>query len=444
MNLTLFFGLLGVLLVLAFIANRLALRTGIPDVIVLMGTGLVLGPALHWVDATPLTGVTRGFGDLALILILFEAGLELDLRDTIRHFPGGLVLAVVSYGLSVVGIAYFCIAAMQIERLPAFVAGAVLGCISSSIMLPVLQQIPLRAALKTTLVVESSVSDALAVLAVSVLLDLYGGMGGGSETGWVGRWLLHFHSIAPSHGSILGGVAVSFLLKVLISLVLGIAAGLLWTRLLPLLTEERFWQVLTFGAVLLVYSGAQFAGGSDLFAVIVFGGTLANFPRKGGRLTLSELRAELLAKDLHHQMLTFHSELAFLVRTFFFVLLGVIVNFGGLQRNAVLTLGILGVLLVARFLAVQLSRPVWHGIGSGERELMVWLIPRGLITAVLAFQVVETRSQDFPFLTALAFALILMTNVILLVGSFRARAMAPVVAEATAGSGAPPTEGSQE
>ncbi|MGH9710027.1 MAG: cation:proton antiporter [Candidatus Acidiferrales bacterium] len=440
MNLTLFFGLLGVLLVLAFIANRLALRTGIPDVIVLMGTGLVLGPVLHWIDPAPLQGITRGFGALALILILFEAGLELDLRDTVRHFPGGLVLAVISYGISLAGIAYFCVAAMQIPRLSAFVVGAVLGCISSSIMLPVLQQIPLRTPLKTTLVVESSVSDALAVLAVSVLLELYGGSVGGGN-GWVGKWLLHFHSIVPSHGSILGGVAASFLLKVLISLVLAVGAGILWTRLLPLLTEERFWQVLTFGAVLLVYSLAQFAGGSDLFAVIVFGATLANFPRKGGRLTLSELRAELLAKDLHHQMLTFHSELAFLVRTFFFVLLGVIVNFGGLRKNVVLALGILGVLVLARFVAVQLSRAVWHGIEGGERELMVWLIPRGLITAVLAFQVVETRSQDFPFLTALAFALILLTNVILLVGSFRARALA-LVPEAAAASNSPPTQAS--
>ncbi|MGH9454272.1 MAG: hypothetical protein ACRD2O_09930 [Terriglobia bacterium] len=108
----------------------------------------------------------------------------------------------------------------------------------------------------------------------------------------------------------------------------------------------------------------------------------------------------------------------------------------------VLALGILGVLVVARFLAVQISRTAWRGIEKGERELMVWLIPRGLITAVLAFQVIEARSQDFPFLTALAFALILMTNVILLVGSFRARVMAPVALPAAAPD-SPPTGESQ-
>jgi cell volume regulation protein A len=97
MNLTTFFGLLGGLLVLAFVANRLAKRTRVPDVLVLLATGVVIGPVLHWVDATKFQGATHGFGTLALILILFEAGLELDIRDTLRHFPGGIVLAFLSF-----------------------------------------------------------------------------------------------------------------------------------------------------------------------------------------------------------------------------------------------------------------------------------------------------------------------------------------------------------
>ncbi|HVB99422.1 MAG TPA: hypothetical protein VNJ12_08870 [Candidatus Dormibacteraeota bacterium] len=50
MNLTAFFGLLGGLLVLAFVANRLVLRTGVPDVLVLMATGVLLGPLFHVID----------------------------------------------------------------------------------------------------------------------------------------------------------------------------------------------------------------------------------------------------------------------------------------------------------------------------------------------------------------------------------------------------------
>ena len=93
LSLTNFFGLLGGLLVLAFAANRLSRWTRVPDVIVLLGSGIVLGPVLHWIDAAHFPTVIRGFGTLALILILFSAGLELDLRHAMKQFLGGMVLA---------------------------------------------------------------------------------------------------------------------------------------------------------------------------------------------------------------------------------------------------------------------------------------------------------------------------------------------------------------
>jgi CBS-domain-containing membrane protein len=52
---------------------------------------------------------------------------------------------------------------------------------------------------------------------------------------------------------------------------------------------------------------------------------------------------------------------------------------------------------------------------------MIWYLPRGLITAVLGIQVVEARGADFEFLPSLAFAVILMTNLALLIGALRAR-----------------------
>jgi predicted Kef-type K+ transport protein len=79
--LTLFFAPLGGLLVLAFIANRLVRFTRVPDVIILMATGVLIGPVLHCVNPDIFRGASRGFGALAPILILFEGGLNLKLRE---------------------------------------------------------------------------------------------------------------------------------------------------------------------------------------------------------------------------------------------------------------------------------------------------------------------------------------------------------------------------
>ena len=92
MDLNLFFALLGGLLVLAFVANRLVRFTGVPDVIILMATGVLIGPVLHWVNPDLFRGATHGFGSLALILILFEGGLELKFREILSHFAGGFFL----------------------------------------------------------------------------------------------------------------------------------------------------------------------------------------------------------------------------------------------------------------------------------------------------------------------------------------------------------------
>ena len=60
-----------------------------------------------------------------------------------------------------------------------------------------------------------------------------------------------------------------------------------------------------------------------------------------------------------------------------------------------------------------------------EREQIILLLPRGLITAVLAVQVIEDRGAEFGFLRVVAFATILSTNLLVVLGSVRARRAAP-------------------
>lgn len=417
MNLNLFFAMLGGLLVLAFIANRLVRFTGVPDVIILMFTGVLIGPVLHWVDPDIFRGATHGFGSLALMLILFEGGLDLKLREILSHFAGGFFLALASFILAGSSVAMVCHYALHFDWVPAFLVGAVLGCISSSIILPVLQQVNLRRDVKVTLLVEASLGDALAVLAVTSLLDI---ASGGSA-----------HPTA---------IAWSFFSSLILSIACGLLAGMLWSYLLPVLTDERFWHVLTFAAVLLVYSSTHALKGNELVAVLFFGLTLSNLPMVRKRLHINDapdasswFSQASVVKSVprgtierqHEQMLTFHGELAFLLRTFFFVLLGALVEFAGLRQNVLLALGCFAALLLSRWIAVELGRPVWHGFSHREREIMVWFLPRGLITAVLGIDVVEARGAAFEFLPSLAFAIILLSNLVLLIGTFRARGMAP-------------------
>jgi cell volume regulation protein A len=394
MSTALILGLVGGLLMLAFLANRVFRVTRVPDVLVLMALGLVLGPVLGLVNPAHLSSTTNVLGTLAIILVLFEGGLELDLRRTFRHFGGSLILSVAAYGFSIALVGLIVHKGLGLPLTTALAVGAVLGCTSSTVVLPVLQQLGAREPVKVTLMLEASWGDVLAVLTVGLLLGV------GSQGGAVARHLLQ-----------------AVLTQVGVAIVFAAATGILWSRLLPVLSDARFWQVMTFSIVLVLYAGTEAVGASGLIAVLAFGLTLANFPGIDPRLRLAE--EEAFSFHSQESLLSFHSELAFLVRSFFFVLIGAIADLGSFRGHTILIAGTLGGLFVARLLALQVSRLAFQDVSAKERELMLWIMPRGLITVVLALQVAAARSE-VPFLSALAFAVILVTNLMVVVGSLRA------------------------
>lgn len=400
------FAMLGGLLVLAYVANRLFHQTRIPNVIVLMAAGVLLGPVFHIVDRHSFQPISQLFGTLALVLILFEAGLELDIRDTIRHFPAGLLLSVLTYALSVLFVVLLLFNVFHYTGNDALLYGAVLGCTSGSITLPVLQQIKSSVTARTTMLLDASLSDTLAVLTVGVLLD-----------------------VQVSGGHFASNFAATFLFQMVVSLGLAAAAAVLWSLILPKLSEQRFWQVLTFSSVLLLYAGAEQVHANGLITVLGFGLGLANFRKFGPTLLASSPLAGDFPIEPHLQILNFHSEISFLVRSFFFVLIGVLVRLRGLSGYTAMVAGILGAIILARWLAARATGWLWRGGHPLEQELPVWIFPRGLITVVLALVVIRSRGDSFAPLTEISFAVILATNLILIVGAFRAARIASLSAQ---------------
>ena len=393
MNMAHIFGLPAALLVLAVAANRLSKLTRVPDVIVLLLIGITLGPVLHWVNPTHFEGVISILGTLALILILFEGGLELRLRQAMRYFPAGLLLSVLSFGLSLALVAMVGRWLLHLQWTDCLLMGAALGCTSGTIVIPALQQIKTPDPVKITLTVEASLGEVIAVLMVGSLLK------------------------ANEERSLIGGLASDFSHHIAVSLLVGFILGALWSRLWPKLAGAPYSNILNLGVVLGVYALGDYLNGSGLLAALIFGVTLANLPRTP-HMTRQGAR-----------MLAFHAEFSFLVRSFFFVLLGVVAQFIS-RAYIVPILGILAALLVGRWVAVQGSRWVVRDVSRTETELLFWMLPRGLVTAVLALAIVSDRGMVFSFLPAMAFTVVLVTNLFIVWGSVRAGLTPAAVPEA--------------
>ena len=374
------FGLPAALLVLAFVANRLSKLTRVPDVIVLLLIGVTLGPILRWVNPETFKGAVHILGMLALILILCEGGLELRLRQALRYFPAGLLLVVVSFGLSMGLIALIGRALLHLQWIDCLLMGAALGCTSGAIVIPALQQIDAPESVKITLTVEAALGEVIAVLVVGSILNM-----------------------GPSQ-SLLTGMAADFSHNILAALIVGVAVGAIWSRVWPLTAGFPYSNILNLGVVLGVYAVARYVGGSGLLAELIFGITLANLPRTP-HMTRQGAR-----------MLAFHAELSFLVRSFFFVMLGVVAEFVS-RKYIIPILGILAALILARFLAVKLSRWAVRDVTRKQTDLLFWMLPRGLVTAVLALEIVDARGAVFAFLPAMAFTVVLVTNLFIVRGA---------------------------
>ena len=384
-SLTKLLGLLGGLLILAFFANRLSRRTRVPDVVILITTGLILGPLSGWVNAGQFRIFTEYLGNFALILILFQAGYELHLRDVRRLIPAAVLFGFVGYGLSFAAVSFVSLWILKISLHQTLLLGAMFGCTSSTMVIPVLQQLDIRGPAAIILILEAALGDIFSVVLVGNVLETSQG------------------------DTLVTGLIIRFLVRISVAVIAAILAGFVWSRVRSRLSADRFNSVLNIGGILIVYALVSSAGGSGLLAVLVFGLTLANVSNDG---------KESIAGP-EQGVLIFHSDLSFLVRSFFFVLLGASVQV--IDRSyAIATVLILVGLVIARVISVCSTSWSLKPVSWSERELIFWLFPRGLVNAVLSIQVAG-KEPALAFLPEMVLTVILVTNLVMVLGAFRFR-----------------------
>ena len=127
MDVSLFAALIGGIIVLGVIGDFLFTKTKIPTPIILMLAGIALGPATNILQSDIFFEIAPYFGTFALILILFEGGLDLEFDLVIRQFSSALLLGFLSFILATAGITAICLVIFQMDMTEALLYGFIFG-----------------------------------------------------------------------------------------------------------------------------------------------------------------------------------------------------------------------------------------------------------------------------------------------------------------------------
>jgi len=354
---------LGALIFCAHLFAAFFRRSRVPDVLFLVLIGILLGPVLGWVTPDMLGGVGSLFASITLVFILIDSGIDMSISNLKRYWVGIVQVTFYSFCLSMVVAMTVVHYVVGLEWMPSLLLGSMVAGTGSSIVIPIIKQMKISSQTQVVLTLESAISGVLCIVVALALME-------GFKMGTV------------NVVQIVGNVLASFIIAVII----GCFGGLVWSALLRRVRQLQNSMFLTPAFVFVIYGVTEALGFSGAIAALAFGIVLGNALYLEHSLIRRIVRRPLpRMQSLTDNEKSFFKEMVFILKTFFFVYIGISIPFTdpeALLWGAVVA----GALFMGRFLLVFL---VGRHNTRTDRLIVSIMIPKGLVSAVLASMPVE-------------------------------------------------------
>lgn len=385
MNQNLAIVLIGLLIFAAHLFTEIFSRKRIPDVLLLMIIGLVIGPVLHWVSPKMMGSFGSIFTTITLVILLFESGTQLNFETLLKSIKGTMKLTTINFLLTMVVVAGLAMLLAKLDIWTSLMLGAILGGTSSAVIIPMVSQLKISPKSRTILILESAFSDVLCIVFALALLEVI-------ESG------------SMNIGIVLGKVLYSFLLATLI----GLVSAILWSYVLDKVRHVKNSILTTPAFVFIVYGISEWLGCSGAIASLAFGIAMANIDKIYIRFLKKMLKTEPTKLNDTEQQL--FSEVVFLLKTFFFVYIGISIQLDHLWP-ILIGLIITVVLFALRIPIVQIS--IWKkdDLEPEDKAFMASMVPKGLAAAVLATIPLQAGVPGGEIIQNIVFAVILFSIV---------------------------------
>jgi cell volume regulation protein A len=348
--------IIGLMLFFAHFLSLQFSKTNIPDVLVLMLVGIVVGPLTGVVTPDDFGKIGSLIATIALVVILFEGGTSLNLDVLGKSLGTTGLLAMISFVLTAVIIASIGMVTLGLELLPAVLLGITLGNTSSSVVIPMVNSLKMSNKPATVLVLESALTDVLSIVGVFALLQMH--RQGGVEA---------------------GGLVGSVLASLLFAAVIGVLGGIGWLLVLGKVRDFPNTISSTLAYVFIVYGLTEMLHFSGAIAALALGVSLTNF-QKFNLYRIPNVDKNIV--PLNEIDLAFYSEAVFLLKTYFFVYLGISIHFSNVLQGVAAVSMILTVYAMRLVLTRYIFRDPIYSLRDAAFTSM--MAPKGLAAAVLA------------------------------------------------------------
>ncbi|EEZ92661.1 MAG: NhaP-type Na+/H+ and K+/H+ antiporter-like protein [Candidatus Parvarchaeum acidiphilum ARMAN-4] len=251
-SIELMLGAAGVLLI-GFLGRVLGKKTSIPYIIWLMFFGLLLGPILGLLKRNSLIAYLPLVINVIILLVLFNAGLNINLRKIIRSISRGLGLALTNFVLSFLVV--FFITYFLLNNL---IISALLSLTVAGLSLSVVSNFSKKSSAEKSgslVELEATIEEPLSIIFVLVL---------------IGAIILNNTSLSFVSGKVVSEFSIGA--------VIGVFIGMAWTPVMGYLQRKRYdySYVASLAIAFLLYVFIQEISGSGPISVLAFGIVIAN------------------------------------------------------------------------------------------------------------------------------------------------------------------------
>jgi cell volume regulation protein A len=364
----------GILVALSALTSRFSGRLGVPLALVFLVIGMAAGTdgvGLQFNDYA----LTFQLGTLALVLILFDGGLNTPRRVVRQGIKPAAMLATVGVVVTATAMA-LCAWALGLDPKHAALLGAIVSSTDAAAVFSVLRSsgIQLRRRVGVTLEMESGINDPMAVILTIACTQFV--VTGEEPTAWLAAEVLGELLVGGLFGAGIGYGGRALVKRARLA-----AGGL--------------YPVLTIAIALLAYAVPTLVHGSGFLAVYVSAVMIGDseIPYRAGVLRV-------------------HDAAAWVAQVGMFLVLGLVVTPHKLVDVAWLGLVLgLGMAFIARPLAVAMSL-VWFRYPPKELAYIAWVGLRGAVPIVLAIFPVMAGAQGGSEIFHLVFFIVVVNAII--------------------------------